>query len=199
MLWKIKAFFITGCFWFGNSVATSHCSTFFMWKWHRIIEVRDHVCNTGDKGLTQHPHARWVYSELHWMPIVCYKISQNNTKGLFALKMWEMCKHEVSLYVCLCCSLGSALVSQASCPSGIHNKASCSVWWGSGRGSSTMATIWALWGPALWSGAAELGKLEQWGISGHQRELWVPAAAARAQKGLFFTHNNVVSLTFVHQ
>lgn len=35
------------------------------------------------------------------------------------------------------------------------------TWWGSARGN-TMATIWALGGSALWSGAAELGNFRQW-------------------------------------
>lgn len=81
--------------------------------------------------------------------------------------------------------MGSASVNQASCPSGTHNKASCSILRGSKRGS-TIATIWALWGAALWSGAAELGKLEQWRISGHKKEPQV-LASARTQKARFFT------------
>lgn len=51
--------------------------------------------------------------------------------------------HDVCVCVFPCRSLGSAAVSQTSCPFGIHNKASCSTQRGSGRGS-TMATIWAL-------------------------------------------------------
>lgn len=165
-------------FWFGNSMA-SHCSIFLCGTIGVTSEVKDHFCKTEDKGLigsTQHPHTQWVYSGLYSIEYCGKQWMMKYTK-VVCFGMLEMCKHKCIL-VCFC---AFHWVSQASCPSGIHNKASCLTLWGSGRGS-TMATIWALCGPALWSGAAELGKLEQWSRSGHQKKLWVPAAA-RAHNG----------------
>lgn len=87
---------------------------------------------------------------------------KNIPKSLFTL----VCEKWEGLSLCVF----SVVVSRSSWPSGIHNKASCSTLRGSGRGR-TMATIWALWGPALWSGAAELGSFEQW------VEMWAPQRA----------------------
>lgn len=137
-----------------------------------------------------------LWAVQYCMPIVSYKIWQNNTKRLFALKCEKCVNIKVSLCVFLCFSLGSAMVSKASCPSGIHNKASCSTLWGRGRGS-TMATIWALWGTGLWNSSSEHGKFRTMG------NIWAPerAPGPYSSKSTFFTrvNSNVVILSSVHK
>lgn len=180
----------TGGFWFGNS-APSHCSTFIMW--HQIIKSRI-MSATVKIRARKASHNICIHSGCVGnckVLSVHGKLWQNNIKGLCALKCVN---RKVSLCVVFVRFTGLSIGHRASCPSGTHNKASCSTLWGSGRGS-TIATIWALWGPALWSGAAELGKLEQWGISGHQKELWVPAAA-RAHNAPFGTRGNSCEVSF---